>query len=82
MSEKTALITGVTGPGIAYPIWLLAFTQFLFVSLAFMKRDIELGGLAPETEGLPGRGYRASDRSILGSMGVTSGFMSVLVFGL
>jgi 4-hydroxybenzoate polyprenyltransferase len=76
------VVLGYEATDLAYSVWLLAFTQFLFVSLAFMKRDIELSDLTPENEEVLGRGYRASDRSIVGIMGVTSGLMSILVFSL
>ncbi len=76
------VILGYEATDLAYSVWLLAFTQFLFMSLALMKRDIELAGLTSETDLAPGRGYRASDRSLIATMGVTSGLMSVLVFSL
>jgi len=63
--------------------WLMAFAVFFFTSLAFTKRYAELSRLA--TEGVAdaaGRGYRVGDQSLLAIMGVSSGFVAVLVFAL
>lgn len=63
--------------------WLLALSVFLFVSLALLKRYADLGLLAAQAESVaPGRGYMTADRDLLRSMGVTSGYMSVLVLAL
>ncbi len=55
--------------------WLLALSVFLFVGLALLKRYADL-------DNTPGRGYMAGDRDLLRSMGVTSGYMAVLVLAL
>lgn len=55
--------------------WLLALCVFLFVGLALLKRYAD-------AENAPGRGYVAADRDLLRSMGVTSGYMAVLVLAL
>lgn len=63
--------------------WLLALSVFLFVGLALLKRYADLGLLASQaTNGAPGRGYVTADRDLLRSMGVTSGYLSVLVLAL
>jgi 4-hydroxybenzoate polyprenyltransferase len=63
--------------------WLLALSVFLFVGLALLKRYADLGLLAAQsTSAAPGRGYVTADRDLLRSMGVTSGYMSVLVLAL
>src|SRR5439155_15143216 len=70
---------------IAVPVshWLLVFSLFMFLSLALAKRYAELSALA-RRDGLaaPGRGYRTTDRTLVGLMGVASGQLSVLVFAL
>jgi 4-hydroxybenzoate polyprenyltransferase len=61
--------------------WLLAFSSFLFLSLAFVKRFTELQ-MAKQDErgaGVSGRGYLTSDAELISSMGVGCGFLSVLV---
>jgi 4-hydroxybenzoate polyprenyltransferase len=63
--------------------WMLALSVFLFVGLALLKRYADLALLTSQaTEAVPGRGYVTSDRDLLRSMGVTSGFMAVLVLAL
>ena len=67
--------------------WLLAFSMFLFTSLAFSKRHAELSRLAgdePQNKDLPaaGRGYRVADLKMIEVMGPSSGYLSVLVFTL
>lgn len=63
--------------------WLLALSVFLFVGLALLKRYADLGLLAAQaSNGVPGRGYVTADRDLLRSMGVTSGYLSVLVLAL
>ncbi|MEM7624617.1 MAG: UbiA family prenyltransferase [Planctomycetota bacterium] len=61
--------------------WLLAFSTFLFISLAFAKRYTELYN-APPGEANARRGYRAEDLPLIGNIGPTSGFMALLVFCL
>jgi 4-hydroxybenzoate polyprenyltransferase len=63
--------------------WLLALSVFLFVGLALLKRYADLGLLASQSAtAAPGRGYVTADRDLLRSMGVTSGYMAVLVLAL
>ncbi|HYO78930.1 MAG TPA: UbiA family prenyltransferase [Thermoanaerobaculia bacterium] len=63
--------------------WLLALSVFLFVGLALLKRYADLGFLAVQSPGAaPGRGYVTGDRDLLRSMGVTSGYLAVLVLAL
>jgi 4-hydroxybenzoate polyprenyltransferase len=60
--------------------WLLAFSMFLFVSLAFVKRFTELQWVRRENrETLKGRGYQTGDAELVSSMGVVSSYLSVLV---
>ncbi len=61
--------------------WLLAFSTFLFISLAFAKRYTELHH-APPGKSNSRRGYRAEDLPLIGNIGPTSGFMALLVFCL
>jgi 4-hydroxybenzoate polyprenyltransferase len=63
--------------------WMLALCVFLFVGLALLKRYADLGLLAAQnSSAAPGRGYVTADRDLLRSMGVTSGYMAVLVLAL
>ena len=61
--------------------WLLAFSTFLFISLAFAKRYTELHH-APPGKNNARRGYLPEDLPLIGNIGPTSGFMALLVFCL
>lgn len=61
--------------------WLLAFSTFIFLSLALAKRHAEIAALA-EDGAAPGRGYRAGDREIVAMFGAASGFMAVVILSL
>jgi 4-hydroxybenzoate polyprenyltransferase/phosphoserine phosphatase len=64
--------------------WLLAFSLFLFFSLAVVKRQTELVLHVREGRGtkLSGRGYGPDDLDMLRSMAASSGYMAVLVLAL
>ena len=63
--------------------WLLAFSMFLFLSLAFLKRCSELYLLRGYDKGhVEGRGYREADLASLTNLGAASGYISVLVLAL
>ncbi len=63
--------------------WLLAFCVFFFLSLALVKRFVELQSMKPtSTEKLAGRGYRAEDIETIGQAGMASAFAAVVVLAL
>ncbi|EIJ41611.1 4-hydroxybenzoate polyprenyltransferase-like prenyltransferase [Beggiatoa alba B18LD] len=63
--------------------WLLAFSLFIFLCLAVVKRHSEMLVLRRNNQtSAKGRGYVADDLEILASIGVSSGFISVLVLAL
>ena len=68
----------------AFPsFWLLAFCVFLFTSLALVKRCSELVTMGKQgAEAAHGRDYRVSDSVPLMTMGITSGYVAVLVVAL
>jgi 4-hydroxybenzoate polyprenyltransferase len=73
------------GAVISQPLsfWLLAFSLFLFLSLAFIKRYSELVAVVKAGKNSAhGRGYRAEDQQLLQSIGLASGFSSALVMAL
>jgi 4-hydroxybenzoate polyprenyltransferase len=77
------VLAGAMATSIAPSNWLLAFSAFICLSLAFAKRVIELQHLTPgQNEKAAGRGYVASDLSQLASFGAASGYLAVLVFML
>ncbi|MCB2149016.1 MAG: UbiA family prenyltransferase [Deltaproteobacteria bacterium] len=63
--------------------WLLAFSMFLFISLALVKRYAELATMRLEHgPNARARGYEVSDAELLASMGVASAFVAILVLVL
>ena len=69
--------------GITISPWLLAFSAFLFLSLALVKRYAELR-LVRSVSGLEvnGRDYNVGDLQLLSSIGPASGLISILVLAL
>jgi 4-hydroxybenzoate polyprenyltransferase len=77
------VLAGVAATDVRFSSWLLAFSTFLFLSLAFLKRFAELRRLKDGSEEWLGRrGYARSDRDLLATMGASSGYLSVLVLAL
>jgi 4-hydroxybenzoate polyprenyltransferase len=77
------VLAGVAAAHVRFSTWLLAFSMFLFLSLAFLKRYTEVSALSPaDGDQVRRRGYLRGDREWLGSMGGASGYLSVLVLAL
>jgi 4-hydroxybenzoate polyprenyltransferase len=63
--------------------WLLAFSTFLFFSLALVKRYAELVIMREVSGGKAQvRGYRVIDMELLASLGGGSGYVAVLVLAI
>jgi 4-hydroxybenzoate polyprenyltransferase/phosphoserine phosphatase len=77
------VIAGAAATGVGVSFWLLAFSMFFFLSLALVKRYVELGSpsLTPG-ERIAGRGYRCEDRDVVAQAGMASAFSSALVLAL
>jgi 4-hydroxybenzoate polyprenyltransferase/phosphoserine phosphatase len=77
------VIAGAAATGIELSFWLLAFSIFFFLSLALVKRYVELQELAGD-EGSKrlGRGYYAVDFEMIGQAGISSAFGAALVLAL
>jgi 4-hydroxybenzoate polyprenyltransferase/phosphoserine phosphatase len=82
------VIAGTFAAELALSFWLLAFSMFVFLCLALVKRVAELlelrsrqqnGGEVATTRG---REYTTEDVPILQILGATSGYLSVLVLAL
>ena len=77
------IIAGAAAIGMGLSFWLLAFSAFLFTSLALIKRYAELEvQLLEGREKVHGRGYLTSDAPLLQALGISSGFAAVLVLSL
>jgi 4-hydroxybenzoate polyprenyltransferase/phosphoserine phosphatase len=77
------IVAGSAAVGVTTSIWLLAFSFFLFFSLALLKRCTELMSLdRAELDKTHGRSYRVGDFAVLWPMGVGAGLCAVVVFTL
>lgn len=77
------LLGGATVTEIPPSFWLMAFAMFFFLSLALVKRYVELqNSTVTEKDRIAGRGYRPEDLDIVGQSGVASGFTAAVVLAL
>jgi len=77
------LLAGAAANSTPGSFWLLAFSIFFFLSLALVKRYVELTNAPPEeNEKLAGRGYRSVDRAVIAQSGVAAAFGAVMVLAL
>ena len=64
-------------------LWLLGFSFFLFLSLAYVKRYAEIRAqIDTEAVTLPGRGYITTDMPIVALHGVGAGYAAIVVLAL
>jgi 4-hydroxybenzoate polyprenyltransferase len=77
------LLAGGAAIDIQITAWLLAFSMFLFLSLAFAKRYAELHHAGTDAaKHLRARNYRQEDMAIILSAGPASGYLAVLVLAI
>jgi 4-hydroxybenzoate polyprenyltransferase len=77
------VIAGGVAGAIPVSTWLLAFTLFVSLSLAFLKRFVEVTERHHAGAGdIPGRGYRTDDATWLHSVGLSSSYLAVLVLAI
>ena len=77
------ILAGSIAIGVPTTSWMIAFSVFVFFSLALVKRCAELVSL--ENSGVlatRGRDYRVTDLAVLWPLGVGAALCSVLVLGL
>jgi len=75
------IIAGAAVVAITLSFWLLAFSVFIFLSLAFVKRYAELQVQAGNSHA-HGRGYAVTDAPLVQTLGITAGYAAVLVLAL
>jgi len=77
------VLAGGAAVGIWPGFWLLAFSMFVFLSLAFVKRYSEVADLLEQgRSSAHGRDYHARDLPLVQTFGVSSGFAAVVVLAL
>lgn len=77
------VVAGAAAVQLVLSFWLLAFSIFLFLSLAFVKRyaELEVQVLAGKQKA-HGRGYYTSDAPLVQTLGIAAGYSAVLVLAL
>lgn len=78
------IVAGAAAIGVPLSFWLLAFSMFLFFSLALLKRYSELRAVQAtgRAVSLRGRGYETQDLELISSLGGGAGYIAVLVLAL
>ena len=77
------IVAGAAATGVDLSFWLLAFSIFFFLSLALVKRYVELAELAEESDmQLKGRGYVGGDKDMIGQAGIASAFSAAMVLAM
>lgn len=78
------IIAGAAAIAVPLTFWLLSFSMFLFLSLAFIKRYSELKAARQngQTNILHGRGYSPQDLELVANLGGSAGYTAVLVLAL
>lgn len=77
------IVTGSVAVGIHTTSWLLAFSLFVFLSLALVKRCSELQLMQQRGQASAhGRDYHVVDLAVLWPMGLASALAAVVVLGL
>ncbi|MDH4481155.1 MAG: UbiA family prenyltransferase [Rhodoferax sp.] len=77
------ILAGAAATAIVPSFWLLAFSMFIFLSLALVKRYAEMIKTAQsKSRKAAGRGYSTDDLVVLLALGAASGYTAVLVLAL
>jgi len=77
------VVAGAAAVAVVPSFWLLAFSMFIFLSLALVKRFTELQGLLERGElTATGRGWHVDDLPLVQTLGTASGLVCVLVAAL
>lgn len=74
------ILAGIAAIQVAYSGWLLMFCGLFFLSLALLKRYIELLFLSSHQIVLPGRNYQKSDLTSIKWCGIICSYLSVMVY--
>jgi 4-hydroxybenzoate polyprenyltransferase/phosphoserine phosphatase len=84
MLYTTRIIAGVAAFNLTLTFWILAFSMFIFLSLAMVKRYAELrdARVREVTTMARGRGYYPGDLDMIASLGASSGYLAVMVLAL
>jgi len=77
------IVAGAAATDTELSFWLLSFSIFFFLSLALVKRYVELDEYdGRDGKQVPGRGYTSVDFEMVGQAGVSSAFAAAMVLAL
>lgn len=77
------IIVGGVAAGVPLSVWMLAFSIFIFLCLAAVKRQAELkSGLPDGRTTASGRAYESDDLPIMAMMSIAAGYVAVLIVAL
>ena len=77
------IIAGASAINVPVSFWLLTFSIFIFLSLAYVKRFTEINQLKNmQNQFILGRGYEYNDRHIVSILGIASGYASTIILSL
>lgn len=77
------IVAGTAAIAAHLTFWLLAFSMFIFLSLALVKRYAELHAMQARGQvKTRGRGYQSTDLPLISSLGTAAGYLAVLVLAM
>ncbi|MFV0623562.1 hypothetical protein ACBY01_06075 [Sphingomonas sp. ac-8] len=76
------ILIGGIAIGVPLSFWLLLFSVFLFLSLSYLKRYVEMRDAIAPDRLLSGRGYVGGDLDVVMMSGLASGMVAILVLAL
>lgn len=77
------VVGGTVAIDVEFSEWLLAFSMFIFMALALIKRYVELAvRLDANLPDPPNRNYKVGDLGVIMAIAAAAGFNAVIVFAL
>lgn len=76
------VVAGAAAISVVVSSWLLGFSMFIFVSLAYLKRYIEVAALADSQQKSKGRGYSGADSETMFVLGIASATAATVLLAL
>lgn len=74
------IVAGAAALSVPISLWIFSFSVFLFLSLAFAKRYVEIATTLPsDTAALRSRGYLIGDQTFVLAAGAAAGQLAVVV---
>ena len=76
------VVAGAAAISVIVSSWLLGFSMFIFVSLAYLKRYIEVAALADSQAKSKGRGYSGADSETMFGLGIANSTAATVLLAL